>query len=200
MGRSVRIPKEKLLQTGLEMIIKDGYSSINITSLAREAGCSTQPVAWHFGNMENFRRELSAYAQNYVNEKMRSDSRNPLLSFLHTGKVYVDMAFDEPKLVSFIRLGESGTHFAEGTGFVFDDRRNSALAAEIAKKFGISESDAAEFMQAAMIFTHGITTLISTGVMSCERERAYEMLTDFGITYLKGIGVPKEIADKAYSV
>ncbi|MCI7768115.1 MAG: TetR/AcrR family transcriptional regulator [Oscillospiraceae bacterium] len=198
MGRSVRIPKEKLLQTGLEMIKRDGYSSINITSLAKEAGCSTQPVAWHFGNMENFRKELSEFAQNYVNEKMRTDCSDPLMSFLHTGKVYVDMAFDEPKLVSFIRLGESGTVFSEGSGFVFDDKRNSALAAAIARKFGISEDTAAEFMQAAMVYTHGLTTLISTGVLSCERARAYEMLTDFGEVYLKGLGVPNEIAERAY--
>ncbi|MBQ5332978.1 MAG: TetR/AcrR family transcriptional regulator [Oscillospiraceae bacterium] len=198
MGRSVRIPKEKLLQTGLEMIIKDGYSSINITSLAREAGCSTQPVAWHFGNMENFRKELAAYAQNYVNEKMRSDTKDPLMSFLHTGKVIIDMAFDEPKLVSFIRLSESGTEFSEGTGFVFDDKRNAALASDIARKFGIPESAAAGFMQAAMVYTHGLSTLISTGLLSCEKSGAYKMLTDFGVVYLKGLGVPESIAEKAY--
>lgn len=101
MGRSVRIPKEKLLQTGLGMLIKDGYSSINITSLAREAGCSTQPVAWHFGNMESFRTELAGYALDYVNDKMALDSGDPLADFLHIGSVYVDMAFDEPKLVRF---------------------------------------------------------------------------------------------------
>lgn len=198
MGRSVRIPKEKLLQTGLEMIIKDGYSSINITSLAREAGCSTQPVAWHFGNMENFRKELAAYAQNYVNEKMRSDTKDPLMSFLHTGKVIIDMAFDEPKLISFIRLSESGTRFSEERGFIFEDSKDTVLASDIARKFSITEKAASELMQAAMVYNHGLATLISTGVMSCEKSRAYKMLTDFGIVYLKGMGVPESIAKKAF--
>lgn len=198
MGRSVRIPKEKLLQTGLEMIKKDGYSSINITSLARAAGCSTQPVAWHFGNMENFRRELSEYAQVYVNEKMRSVSEDALMAFLYSGRVYIDMAFDEPGLVSFLQLSESGTRFSRGIGFIFNDDRNYILAENIAKKFGITEADAESFMQAAMVYTHGISALISSGVLCCEREKAYEMLINFGKVYLTGLGVPKEAAEEAY--
>ena len=29
-------------------------ASINIKTLANEIGCSTQPIVWHFDNMENY--------------------------------------------------------------------------------------------------------------------------------------------------
>ena len=51
MPTSPKIPKETILQHALEMLIRDGYSSINIKTLAKKIGCSTQPISWHFGNI-----------------------------------------------------------------------------------------------------------------------------------------------------
>lgn len=192
MGRSVRIPKEKLLQTGLRMLIQDGYSSINITSLAREAGCSTQPVAWHFGNMESFRSELAGYALDYVNGKMALNSGDPLTDFLHIGMVYVDMAFDEPKLVRFLQLDEAGTRSSAGLGFIFEDKKNAELAGRLAEKFGIDIRDAGRFMQSAVIYTQGLVILISSGAVKCGRDEAHKLLMDFGRTFLMGLGVSED--------
>lgn len=198
MGRSVRIPKEKLLQTGLEMLIRDGYSSINITTLAREAGCSTQPVAWHFGNMESFRTELADYALSYVNGKMALDSGDPLADFLNIGRVYVDMAFDKPKLVRFLQLDEAGRRSSEGIGFVFEDKKNAMLADRLAEKFGIDVTAAQKFMQSATIYTQGLVTLISSGAVKCGRDEAHELLEDFGTTILIGFGVSADKAKRAF--
>ena len=198
MGRSVRIPKEKLLQTGLRMLIKNGYSSINITALAKEAGCSTQPVAWHFGNMESFRSELAAYALDYVNGKMTLDSGDPMEDYLHIGSVYVDMAFDEPKLVRFLQLDMAGSRSSEGIGFIFEDKKNELLAGRIAEKFGMDVMTARRFMQSAAIYTQGLVSMISSGAVKCERDEAHKLLIEFGRTFLIGLGVPKDRAEKEF--
>ncbi|MGN0639266.1 MAG: TetR/AcrR family transcriptional regulator [Huintestinicola sp.] len=198
MGRNVRIPKEKLLQTGLKMLIRDGYSSINITSLAKEAGCSTQPVAWHFGNMESFRTELAGYALEYVNSKMSRGSDNPLNDFLKNGSVYVDMAFDEPKLVRFLQLDEGGCRSSKGLGFLFEDKSNAVLAERIAEKYSFDIPTARRLMQSAVIYTQGLVSLISSGIVKCTREEAKRLLMDFGITFLIGVGVPKDKAERAF--
>ena len=199
MGRSVRIPKEKLLETGLKMIIRDGYSSINITTLAKEAGCSTQPVAWHFGNMENFRKELSEYAVNYVNEKMLCGIEESPRAFYKRGKVYVDMAFDEPKLVSFLQMNASGPCVSQGIGFILNDEKNISVAEDIAKRFDITKESAAGFMQASIVFTHGLSSLISSGALDCTKNEAYERIADFAVVYLSGLGIPKDSARKAFT-
>lgn len=198
MGRSVRIPKEKLLQTGLQMLIKNGYSSINITTLAREAGCSTQPVAWHFGTMESFRTELAKYALDYVNRRMFIDSGDPLKDFLHIGRVYVDMAFDEPKLVRFLQLDESGTRSSSGLGFIFEDEKKVLLAERLAEKFELDILSARKFMQSAVIYTQGLVTLISSGAVKCERDEADKLLTEFGRSLLIGLGVTKDRTERAF--
>ena len=43
MPSSPKIPRETILKHALDMLIQDGYPSINIKSLAQRIGCSTQP-------------------------------------------------------------------------------------------------------------------------------------------------------------
>ena len=52
------------------MLIRDGYDSINIKNVAKEIGCSTQPISWHFGNMDGFRTALTEKAGQYVKGKL----------------------------------------------------------------------------------------------------------------------------------
>ena len=76
MARKTQISKEVILEAALKMLIRDGYSAINIKTLSKEIGCSTQPLVWHFENMEGLRKALSEYALNYANSKMRPSAGN----------------------------------------------------------------------------------------------------------------------------
>ena len=76
MARKVSITKDMILEAALRMLIRDGYPSINIKTLAAEARCSTQPIAWHFENMEGLRRALTVYAREYAEKKIASCADN----------------------------------------------------------------------------------------------------------------------------
>lgn len=45
MPPKTQIPKEMILKTGLDLVIREGYEVINIKRLAKEIGCSTQPIS-----------------------------------------------------------------------------------------------------------------------------------------------------------
>ena len=66
MARKTQISKELILETAFRLLVRDGESAVNIKSLAREIGCSTQPIAWHFGNMEGFRTEFLDYCVRFL--------------------------------------------------------------------------------------------------------------------------------------
>ena len=72
MARKTLISKELILHTALQMLIEEGYSSINIKTLSQKIGCSTQPLVWHFENMDGLRKALAEYALNYANDKNNS--------------------------------------------------------------------------------------------------------------------------------
>lgn len=82
MARKKQISKEVILQKALEVLIRDGYSSINIKTLSQEIGCSTQPLVWHFGNMERLRAALAEYALNYANHKIAPSTKDAIDAFV----------------------------------------------------------------------------------------------------------------------
>ena len=121
MPPKTQIPKEMILKTGLDLVIREGYEVINIKRLAEELGCSTQPISWSFGNMEAFREELFQYALNYMNSQMRPNGKNPAAALFSVGETYVNMAFDEPNLIRYLRTDSKGLVNLGGIGAVFDE-------------------------------------------------------------------------------
>ena len=61
MGRKTQITKEIILETALQMLIREGYNFITVKTLAAEIGCSTQPIVWHFENITGFRKAFFEY-------------------------------------------------------------------------------------------------------------------------------------------
>ena len=48
-----KVTKEQILDTALKIIIRDGHEALNIKTVSKEIGHSTQTVSWTFGNMKN---------------------------------------------------------------------------------------------------------------------------------------------------
>lgn len=175
MPSSPKIPKETILQHALDMLIQDGYSSINIKSLAKRIGCSTQPISWHFGNMENFRNALTEYALNYANEKMLSASEG-MSAFSNVGIGYIDIAFDEPNLFRYLYMsGESGYH-AGGFDILTTADANSVMVEQIAKQLGIPVDKVNDFFRNTIIYTHGLACFIVSGLIKATKEELYVMI------------------------
>lgn len=175
MPTSPRIPKEVILQHALDMLIQEGYSSINIKTLAKKIGCSTQPISWHFGNMENFRNALTAYALDYANNKMLSSSEG-MAAFSNVGVGYIDIAFDEPNLFRYLYMsGESG-YYAGGLDAFTTADTNSAMIEQIALQLKISEDKVSEFFRNTIIYTHGLACFVVSGLIKATKEELYDMV------------------------
>lgn len=194
MPPKTQIPKEKILDTALQLVIREGYEVINIKRLAKELGCSTQPISWSFGNMEAFREELFRYALNYMNSKMRPNGINPVAALFSVGETYVNMAFDEPNLIRYLRKDSQGLVNLGGIGAVFDEEKNKSLREALGRVVGISEEKAREFMNTVVIYTQGLVTFIIDGTITVSREEAMGMLEGVGVMHLVYAGIPYERA------
>lgn len=175
MPSSPKIPKETILQHALDMLIQNGYSAINIKTLATKIGCSTQPISWHFGNMENFRNALTEYALDYANKKMLSDSKG-MSAFFNVGMGYIDIAVDEPNLFRYLYMsGESGYHAGGFDIFTTADTNNTMIE-QIANQFGISADKVSDFFQNTIIYTHGLACFVVSGLIKSTKTELYDMI------------------------
>jgi len=193
MPSSPKIPKETILQHALEMLIQNGYASINIKALAKRIGCSTQPISWHFGNMENFRNALTEYALDYANKKMLSASEG-MSAFSNVGIGYIDIAFDEPNLFRYLYMsGESG-YYAGGFDIFTTADANSAMIEQIAKQLGISADKVNDFFRNTIIYTHGLACFVVSGLIKATKEELYAMVNQgaYGFMLQAGFELDKE--------
>lgn len=175
MPTSPKIPKETILCHALEMLIENGYASINIKTLAKKIGCSTQPISWHFGNMENFRNALTEYALQYANEKMLSAAEG-MSAFSNVGIGYIDLAFDEPNLFHYLYMsGESGYHAGDFTIFTTADT-NAEMIEQIASQLELPVEKVSDFLRKTIIYTHGLACFVVSGLIKSTKEELYDMV------------------------
>lgn len=196
MARKTQISKEVILQTALEMLIRDGYSAINIKTLSKEIGCSTQPLVWHFDNMEGLRIALADYALIYANKKMCPFADSAANAFEQVGWAYIKMALDEPNLFRFVFLNGSGCYPMGNAKMIIDDEDNAELIKMITKEFQISEQNAGEYFQNTLIYTHGLASFIATGVMRLSEEEIMSLIKQAGDNFLMQAGVPADKISK----
>lgn len=192
MPSSPKIPKELILKYALDMLIRDGFSSINIKSLAKEIGCSTQPISWHFGNMEGLRNALAEYALSYANNKMYSNAENPIEVFEKVGREYVKIAIYEPNLFHFLYLDRLPKSEANPFSAIISKKENLEMIKEIASFFDVNEKNIGQYLQNTIIYAHGIATLIATHVLTATEVEIVEMIDLAADAFLMQIGILKD--------
>lgn len=196
MARTARISKEAILEAALTMLIRDGYSSVNIKTLAKELDCSTQPIVWHFENMEDLRMALSEYAMMYAANKASSNSDNKLESFEFLGKAYVKMALKEPNLFKFLYLGENPL----GKPYNLKDigrSKNKEMIRMISGQTGLDEDQVIRFVRNTIIYSHGIATLVATGMLKGTEKEMMELINNAADSFILQEGAdPKKFAKK----
>lgn len=183
MPSSPKIPKEMILEYALKILIRDGYDKVNIKALASEIGCSTQPISWHFGNMDGLRSALLEYAQNYATNKLFNMQDNAVLTFLDLGVNYLDIAFDEPNLFKYLFMNDGSGVVTNDIKVLSDAGQNAVVTEQLSHQLGIKKELVSIYVQDLSIYTHGLASYIATGVVKITKEEAKKMLVRVGLAF-----------------
>lgn len=184
MARKTTISKEIILDSALKMLIRDGYSSINIKTLAAEIGCSTQPIVWHFENMESFRKALALYALEYSKPKRKP--KDAIKQFENLGKAFIKMAVREPNLFCFLYLDISPNvkPYKLNDFSLRIDEDN--MISRIAEQTGLSEVKTASCIQNTIVYSHGLATMIASGALKVSEKKAMSMIKNASEIFVAG--------------
>lgn len=175
MGRKTQITKEIILETALQMLIRDGYGAITVKTLAAEIGCSTQPIVWHFENMNGFRKAFLEYCIHFAKGRFTvwNGSLDDLLT--ETARGYITIACNMPHLFRF----------------VFVDNKDECKASEVVQKLqldntqkilellcrekGLNRLQASSFLMNYEIYIHGIASYTASGFVNFPEEEIIAM-------------------------
>lgn len=188
MARKVTISREVILDAALNLLIRDGYQSVNIKTLSAEIGCSTQPVVWHFGNMEGLRKALYVYAAEHSRSKSGKVPSDPAEAFKALGRDYIRMAVHKPNLFKFLYLGEGPVSkpytlkdLTGGEGF-------GMIVSGVSEQTGLTEEQTIRCIRDTIIYSHGLAAMVATGVLKASERTLMSMVVSASEGFVRSEG------------
>ncbi len=173
MPPKIKITKEDIIKTAVELVRESGTGALNARTVASALGCSTQPVFSNFATMEALQKAvtLAAYERYLVFlENEAKDGKIP--KYKAFGMAYIRFAKEERELFKLLfmcdRRGGSFTPTAD-----FD-----ASVDMIVQANGIDRKVAERLHLEMWTSVHGIGTMLATSFLDLDEELISNMLTD----------------------
>jgi AcrR family transcriptional regulator len=173
MPPKVKITKEDIIETAVELVRANGEQSINARAIAASLNCSTQPIFSNFSSMDELREQVIAAAYdrylNFLKSEAESGKYPPYKSF---GMAYIRFAKEERELFKLLfmrdRKGEEVTPTPD-----FDASIEIIMSAN-----GITRERAERMHLEMWSCVHGIGTMLATSFLMLDWELISDMLTD----------------------
>ena len=173
MPPKVKITKEDIVMSTLELVRKSGSDAINARTIAAHLNCSTQPIFSNFESMEDLQQTviLAAYDHylSFIKSEVESGKHPQYKAF---GMAYVRFAKEEKELFKLLfmrdRRGEDlspSPDFEESTQMIM-------------QTIGVSKEIAMLIHLEMWSCVHGIGVMLATSFLPLEWDLINNMLSD----------------------
>lgn len=175
MGRKTQITKEIILETALQMLIREGYRAITVKTLAAEIGCSTQPIVWHFETMNGFRKAFFDYCIDFAKSRFTvwNGSLDELLA--ETARGYITIACNMPHLFRFVFVDNKEDCKASDVVQKLQLDNTKKIISLLCEEKGLTEAQAAAFLMNYEFYIHGIASYTASGFVNYPEEEIIAM-------------------------
>lgn len=167
MPPKAKITAEMIAQAGTELIRAEGLQALNVRNTAKQLGCSTQPVMYHYPTVGALKEAVYAQADAlHTAYLMQPEAENPLLSI---GLRYIRFASEERNLFRF--LFQSGMMRDTPLRLVTVSPDTAPFIAAVAAETGLTEQQAQDVFTLLFMTVHGCASLLANQAM--EYDAAY---------------------------
>ena len=173
MPPKVKITREDVINTALDIIRKYGEGALNARNIAAALNCSTQPVFSNFANMDElFDEAVKAAYELYISFLHDEACKGEYPKYKSFGMAYIKFAKEEKQLFKILfmcdRRGASLTSTSD-----FDESVQMIMDAN-----GVTK-ETAQLMHLEMwTCVHGIATMLATSFLELDRELISNMISD----------------------
>ena len=173
MPPKVKITREEIIKSALELVQRNGVDAINARTIAADLNCSTQPIFSNFSNMEELQKAVivSAYDHylSFIKSEVESGKYPQYKSF---GMAYIRFAKEEKELFKLLFMRDrTGAEISVSPDF--EDSVHMIMEAN-----GVTRETASLMHLEVWTCVHGIGTMLATSFLSLTWELISDMLTD----------------------
>ncbi len=173
MPPKVKITKEDIIHTSLQLVRKNGEESLNARTVASMLGCSTQPVFSNFATMDDLQNAVRQAAYElYLDFLQNEAATGNYPKYKSFGMAYIRFAKEEKELFKLLFMCErDGKEFEPGPDYTESVEMISAAN-------GISKEKAEKLHLEMWVCVHGIATMLATSYLNLSRELISDMISD----------------------
>ena len=173
MAPKVKITKERIVQTAIELIREQGESAINARSIAAALECSTQPVFSNFATMEDLRYAVTKTAYEiYLSFLAREAESDKYPKYKAFGMAYIRFAKEERELFKLLFMRD---RTGEDTSTSPDFEESAKM---IAAANGVSIEEARLIHLEMWSCVHGIAVMLATSFLPLEESLISDIISD----------------------
>ena len=187
MPPKVRITKEEIIQTAIQLVREGGESAVNARAIASALNCSTQPIFSNFATMEELKYAVIEEAELLCGDYVAAEiEQGKYPSYKSSGIAYSRCAKEEQELFKLLYMRDRSS---EDTSQESDFNKQILNIAK--DNTGLEEFNSKFFHLEMWAFVHGIATMFATGYLDLDWEIVSKMLTDAyqGLRKQYGLGV-----------
>ncbi|HEK4860562.1 TPA: TetR/AcrR family transcriptional regulator [Clostridioides difficile] len=185
MPPKVKITKEMILNTVLDITREVGFEAVNARSIASKLQCSTRPIFTCYENMNELKNEFLAFAYEYYNQYVvnyrNSKSVSPYLLFPLS---YIEFAQEETYLFKLLFINDLDLMMKEANDF-YKEIYNEKKARLFSESIGIDLECAKVIFLDLFLYTHGIAVLTATKKLTLDRYSAEKMLKNILTAFIR---------------
>ena len=173
MPPKVKISKEDIVSTALELVRQNGPDAINARAIAAALNCSTQPIFSNFATMEELQEAtVKAAYECYLGFLKDEVLHGKYPQYKAFGMAYIAFAREEKELFKLLFLCDrQGRELVPSPDF--EESIQLIMAAN-----GVSRETATRMHMEMWACVHGIGTMLATSFLSLGCDLISEMLTD----------------------
>ncbi len=174
MPPKVRITKEDIIKTAVDLVRRDGAGAINARTIAKELNCSTQPVFSNFATMEELRYAVVDAADNLYQEYTKQEiASEKYPAYKATGMAYIRFSKEEKELFKLLFMRDRSAEPVP-----IETKEMQEMPTIVYNNTGFSGKKADLFHLEMWAYVHGIATMMATNYLALETDLISEMLTD----------------------
>ena len=173
MPPKIKVTKEDIIRTSVELVRRNGDEAINARLLAASLNCSTQPIFSNFASMKELQSATihASYEiyQSFLKKELEHWAYPKYKAF---GMGYIRFAMEERELFKLLFMRDRTDEdksltpdFKECVQMIMDAN-------------GVSYETAELIHLEIWIFVHGIATMIATSFLALDLPLISDMLTD----------------------
>lgn len=173
MPPKVKISKDDIIKTAVELVRSNGEQSINARAIATALNCSTQPIFSNFSTMDKLQKAvISAAYDRYLGFLKSEVEKGKYPKYKSFGMAYIRFAKEEKQLFKLLfmrdRTGED-----KSPSLDFEESVQMIMKAN-----GVTNEKARLMHMEIWSCVHGIGVMHATSFLSFEWEMISNMLTD----------------------